>query len=100
MPDRYRCPLFIEFDNDSILRILTFLRPFTLPPETVVLRQDHEHMAMYFISRGMLWVVDMKTRNADGTPARVGNALGDHDFFGDEGVLSGKQPEFSVVTKS
>ena len=49
---------------------------------------------------GMLWVVDMKTRNADGSPARVGNALGDHDFFGDEGVLSGKQPEFSVVTKS
>ena len=94
-----KCPLFVEFDNNSILRILTFLRPFTLPPETVVLRQDHSHTAMYFVSRGMLWIVDITQRNADGTPLRVGN-LGDHDFFGDEGVLSGRRPEYSVVTKS
>ena len=27
-----KCPLFVEFDNNSILRILTLLRSFTLPP--------------------------------------------------------------------
>ena len=48
-----RCPLFAEFDNLSILRILSFLRPITLPPETVVVRQGQEHAAMYFVSRGM-----------------------------------------------
>ena len=47
------CNLFREFDNNSILRILSFLRPLTLPPETVVLRQGHAHSAMYFVSRGM-----------------------------------------------
>ena len=95
-----KCPLFVEFDNNSILRILTFLRPFTIPPETVVLRQDNTHTAMYFVSRGMLWIVDLRRKAAsDGSPLRVGN-LGDHDFFGDEGVLSGRLPEYSVVSKS
>ena len=91
-----KCPLFSEFDNLSILRILSFLRPITLPPETVVLRQGQEHAAMYFVSRGMLWAVENL-----GTPTeRLVGALGSHEFFGDEAMLSGAPPLYSVVSKT
>ena len=84
-----RCPLFVEFDNYSILRILSFLRPLTLPPETVVLRQGQEHAAMYFVSRGMLFAVEHLGSADPDKPERLVRAMGNHEFFGDEGVLSG-----------
>jgi hypothetical protein len=122
-----RCNLFVEFDNNSILRILSFLRPLTLPPETVVIRQGHRHsvrrcfsifrlcprwllaaswlfthyqdacpQAMYFVSRGMLWAVE----DYGAATQRLVEALGQHEFFGDEGIVSGALPTYSVVAKT
>lgn len=94
------CPLLKEFDNHSILRILFLLRPLTLPPDTVVLRQGQPHPAMYFVSRGMLWVVDHYQSSVPEAPERIVNVLGNHEFFGDDCVLSGATPEHSVVAKT
>jgi len=94
------CPLLKEFDNHSILRILFLLRPLTLPPETVVLRQGQPHAAMYFVSRGMLWVVDNYQSSVPEAPERIVNVLGNHEFFGDNCVLSRAAPEHSVVAKT
>ena len=95
-----KCPLFVEFDNYSILRILSFLRPITLPPETVVLRQGQEHSAMYFVSRGMLWAVEFFASTDTARPERLVSAVGNHEFFGDEGVMGGALPAYTIVTKT
>ena len=95
-----KCSIFVEFDNYSILRILSFLRPITLPPETIVLRQGQEHAAMYFVARGMCWTVENYASTNPELPERLIGALGSHDFFGDEGVLTGALPLYSVVTKT
>lgn len=96
-----KCPLFYEFDSDTILRILYRLQPCTLPPETIVMRQGCQHTSMFWISRGMCWVIDISKRNADGTP-HCDATLGDQEFFGDETVLSEEVvcAVRSVVTKS
>ena len=91
-----RCPLLREFDNHSILRVLFLLRPLTLPPETVVLRQGQPHACMYFISRGMLWEVDMFQSDDPERPERLVRVLGDHDFVGDETVLSETPPQVAI----
>ena len=96
-----KCPLFLEFDCHTIMRILRLLRPCTLPPETVVIRQGCEHTSMFWISRGMCWVIDISKRNADGKP-HCDVTLGDQEFFGDEAVMSDQLvcAARSVVTKS
>ena len=96
-----KCPLFLEFDCHTIMRTLRLLRPCTLPPETVVIRQGCEHTSMFWISRGMCWVIDISKRNADGKP-HCDATLGDQEFFGDEAVMSDQLvcAARSVVTKS
>ena len=96
-----KCPLFFEFDSSTILHILRLLRPCTLPPETVVMRQGHPHAAMFWITRGMCWVVDINVREPDSTPRHEGT-LCDQEFFGDETVLSENLviPKRSIISKS
>ena len=44
---------------------------------------------MYFVSRGMLFAVEHLGSADPDKPERLVRAMGNHEFFGDEGVLSG-----------
>jgi hypothetical protein len=48
----------------------------------------------------MLWMVDNYMSESVSSPERFIDTLQDHDFFGDEGLVSGERPKFSVVAKT
>ena len=86
-----RSPIFLALDNRSILLVLRRLTPLTLSPETVALRQGQPNKAMYFIARGLLFVLKDE---------KVVGSLVDHDCFGEETMMTDAVPDHSVVTKS
>ena len=55
--------------------MLRCLRPLTLPPETTVQRTNQASNCMYFVSRGLLFVMDGE---------RVMGTMADHDYFGEK----------------
>ena len=52
-----RSPIIQALDNRAILMVIRRLTPLTLSPETVAMRQGQPNSAMYFISRGLLFVL-------------------------------------------
>ena len=52
-----RSPIIQALDNRAILMVIRRLTPLTLSPETVALRQGQPNSAMYFVSRGLLFVL-------------------------------------------
>jgi len=86
-----RSPIFHALDNRSILLVLRRLTSLTLSPETVALRQGQPNFSMYFVARGLLFV--LRDEEVVGT-------LVDHDCFGEETMMTDQVPDHSVITKS
>ena len=73
-----KSPIFRSLDNRSIVLVLRRLTTLTLPPETVALRQGQPNSAMYFVSRGLLIVLEDE---------QVVGTLTDQDCFGEDSMV-------------